>query len=67
MTDSSNHGPVMTDQQATMERLSPEQVRLTGLAVKKIQALIPHAPGNGAPIGEIEVIAESGWFEAIRD
>jgi phosphoglucomutase len=25
---------------------------------------LTHAPGNGAPIGGIKVIAESGWFAA---
>ena len=47
-----------------LERLSPEQVRLTDLAGKKIQAILTHAPGNGAPIGGIKVIAEGGWFAA---
>jgi phosphoglucomutase len=26
--------------------------------------LATHAPGNGAPIGGLKVIAESGWFAA---
>ncbi|MGZ3592498.1 MAG: alpha-D-glucose phosphate-specific phosphoglucomutase, partial [Syntrophales bacterium] len=31
---------------------------------EKIQTLLTHAPGNGAPIGGIKVIAKSGWFAA---
>ena len=26
--------------------------------------MLTHAPGNGAPIGGMKVIAESGWFAA---
>ncbi len=52
------------EQKETMERLSPEQVRFTDLAGEKIQTLLTRAPGNGAPIGGIKVIAESGWFAA---
>ena len=45
-------------------RLSPQQVRLTDLAGEKIQTVLTRAPGNGAPIGGLKVIAESGWFAA---
>jgi hypothetical protein len=31
-----------------LEKLSPEQVRLTDLGGEEIEVLIPHAPGNGA-------------------
>ena len=34
------------------------------LAGEKIRAVLDHAPGNGAPIGGVKVIAESGWFAA---
>ena len=47
-----------------LERLSPQQVRLTDLAGEKIQTILTHAPGNGAPIGGLKVISESGWFAA---
>jgi len=52
------------EQKEALERLSPEQVRFTDLAGEKIQTLLTRAPGNGAPIGGIKVIAESGWFAA---
>jgi phosphomannomutase len=47
-----------------LEKLSPQQVRLTELASEKIQTILTLAPGNGAPIGGLKVIAESGWFAA---
>jgi phosphoglucomutase len=52
------------EQKEALERLSPKQVRFTDLAGEKIESLLTHAPGNGAPIGGIKVIAESAWFAA---
>jgi phosphoglucomutase len=52
------------EQKKALERLSPEQVRFTDLAGEKIQTVLTRAPGNGAAIGGIKVIAESGWFAA---
>src|SRR5262249_1615724 len=45
--------------------LTPEDVKLAELAGEKIQAVLTRAPGNGAPIGGIKVVAENGWF-AVR-
>src|SRR5512143_1268111 len=56
--------PATPEQKEALEKLSPEQVRFTDLAGEKIQTLLTHAPGNGAPIGGIKVITESGWFAA---
>jgi phosphoglucomutase len=39
-------------------------VRSTELAGEKIQTVLTHAPGNGASIGGLKVIAENGWFAA---
>jgi len=47
-----------------LERLSAQQVRHTDLVGEKIRTILTHAPGNGAPIGGVKVIAESGWFAA---
>ncbi len=47
-----------------LERLSARQVRSAELAGEKIQAILTHAPGNGAPIGGVKVVAASGWFAA---
>jgi phosphoglucomutase len=45
-------------------KLSPQQVRGAELAGEKIQTVLTHAPGNGAAIGGLKVIAENGWFAA---
>ncbi len=45
---------------------SPEQVRCTDLAGERIQSVLSRAPGNGAPIGGLKVMAENGWFAARR-
>ena len=45
-------------------RLSPEQVRATELAGEPVRQVLTAAPGNGAPIGGVKVVAESGWFAA---
>jgi phosphoglucomutase len=52
------------EQKSMLERLSAQQIRLTDLAGEKIQTILTHAPGNGAPIGGLKVVAESGWFAA---
>jgi phosphoglucomutase len=56
--------PATPVQKSMLERLSAQQVRLTDLAGEKIRAVLTHAPGNGASIGGLKVIAESGWFAA---
>ncbi len=52
------------EQKAALARLSPEQVPATELAGEKIIAALTNAPGNGAAIGGLKVITESGWFAA---
>jgi phosphoglucomutase len=56
--------PATPEQKAMLEKLSAQQVRLTDLAGEKIRTILTHAPGNGASIGGLKVIAESGWFAA---
>jgi phosphoglucomutase len=56
--------PTTPEQKELLERLSPHQVRLTDLAGEKIRSILTNAPGNGASIGGLKVIAESGWFAA---
>jgi phosphoglucomutase len=56
--------PATPEQKELLERLSPHQLRLTDLAGEKIRTILTNAPGNGAPIGGLKVIAESGWFAA---
>jgi phosphoglucomutase len=52
------------DQKKLLAKLSPQQVTLTELAGENIKTVLTRAPGNGAPIGGLKVIAESGWFAA---
>ena len=56
--------PATTEQKKALAALSPDKVRSTDLAGEKISAVLTKAPGNGAPIGGIKVIAPSGWFAA---
>ena len=56
--------PATPEQKELLDRLSPQEVQLTDLAGEKIQTILTRAPGNGAPIGGLKVMAESGWFAA---
>ncbi len=56
--------PATPDQKAILAKLSPRQVTMTELAGETIQTVLTNAPGNGAPLGGIKVIAKSGWFAA---
>ena len=47
-----------------LKQLSPEQVESTELAGEPILDRLTAAPGNGAPIGGLKVVAEHGWFAA---
>ncbi|RJQ87933.1 MAG: alpha-D-glucose phosphate-specific phosphoglucomutase [Desulfobacteraceae bacterium] len=56
--------PATPAQKAALSKLSPEKMRLTELAGEKILAALTHAPGNGAAIGGLKVLAANGWFAA---
>jgi len=56
--------PATPEQKELLKKLSPQQVRSTDLAGERIHAILTRAPGNGAPIGGLKVVAESGWFAA---
>jgi phosphoglucomutase len=56
--------PATPEQKELLAKLSAQQVKLTELAGEKILTVLTHAPGNGAPIGGLKVVAESGWFAA---
>ncbi len=51
-------------EKAALSAISPEQLTATALAGEPIQDVLTHAPGNGAPIGGVKVVAEQGWFAA---
>ena len=52
------------DQKNRLKNLSPDQVPSKELAGEKIEAVLTKAPGNGASIGGLKVIAKNGWFAA---
>jgi phosphoglucomutase len=56
--------PASREQKAALARLSAEQVPAGDLAGEKIVATLTTAPGNGAPIGGLKVVTDSGWFAA---
>jgi phosphoglucomutase len=51
-------------QKAALAKLSPQQITADRLAGEKITATLTTAPGNGAPIGGLKVVSETGWFAA---
>jgi phosphoglucomutase len=51
-------------EKAALGGLSAEQVTAGELAGEPIVDVLTAAPGNGAPIGGLKVIAENGWFAA---
>ncbi len=56
--------PATPAQKKLLAELSPDQIAISDLAGEKIQTVLTRAPGNGAPLGGLKVIAESGWFAA---
>jgi phosphoglucomutase len=56
--------PATPVQKSRLSKLSPRQVTSTELAGEPVLQVLDRAPGNGAPIGGIKVVAASGWFAA---
>jgi phosphoglucomutase len=56
--------PATAAQKSALKKLSPDAVRAGTLAGEKILAKLVKAPGNGAEIGGLKVVAENGWFAA---
>jgi len=52
-------------QKNALKALKPDALAATELAGEPITAKLTHAPGNGAAIGGLKVVAKSGWF-AVR-
>jgi phosphoglucomutase len=57
--------PATREQKKKLQALSADKIKFTELAGEKIKAVLTRAPGNGAPIGGVKVVAENGWF-AVR-
>jgi phosphoglucomutase len=60
-----NDEPASAAQRARIKAITPADVRETTLAGDPIVQRLSKAPGNGAAIGGLKVVTESGWF-AIR-
>jgi phosphoglucomutase len=56
--------PADRAQKEKLSRLSEEAVRAGTLAGEPIVAKLTKAPGNGAAIGGLKVVAKNGWFAA---
>ena len=56
--------PASTEQKKRLSKLTPQQIRSAELAGEPIQQILTQAPGNGASIGGLKVVAASGWFAA---
>src|SRR5262245_35824737 len=56
--------PATPEQKARLQRLSPAAVTADTVAGERITAKLTTAPGNGAPIGGLKVVTDSGWFAA---
>ena len=54
--------PATPEQKATLKKLAPKDIKETTLAGEPIQSILTNAPGNGAPIGGLKVVAQNGWF-----
>lgn len=54
--------PATPEQKAILKRLSPEDVKEEMLAGEPIEAILTNAPGNGAAIGGLKIVAKNGWF-----
>ena len=57
--------PATTAQKRALKALQPEAVAANELAGEPIVAKLTKAPGNGADIGGLKIVARSGWF-AVR-
>jgi phosphoglucomutase len=56
--------PATSLQKKILKEMSPDNVVVRELAGEPVKAVLTRAPGNGAPIGGIKVVAENGWFAA---
>lgn len=57
--------PATLEQRKIIKSLSADTIHCEKLGGEKIEAILTNAPGNGAPLGGVKVIAKNGWF-AVR-
>lgn len=56
--------PATTEQKKRLSKLTPQQIKSADLAGEPITNILSTAPGNGASIGGLKVVAANGWFAA---
>jgi phosphoglucomutase len=56
--------PATAAERKQLKALTPEGIGMSELAGEKVRATLTSAPGNGAPIGGVKVVADHGWFAA---
>ena len=56
--------PATPQQKKQLAALTPQRVQASELAGEKVTGILGAAPGNGAAIGGVKVVAASGWFAA---
>jgi len=56
--------PADREQKARLAKLSAAQVAASELAGQPITQILTEAPGNGAAIGGLKVVTDTGWFAA---
>jgi phosphoglucomutase len=56
--------PANAEQKRRLASLAPDKISMTTLAGEPIKSVLSQAPGNGASIGGIKIVAENGWFAA---
>jgi phosphoglucomutase len=54
--------PADDQQRSILKKLSPDDVKEKKLGGEPIEAILTNAPGNGAAIGGLKVVARNGWF-----
>lgn len=56
--------PATREEKEKLKKLSSSSIQSKELGGEKILSILTKAPGNGASIGGIKVVAKSGWFAA---
>ena len=59
-----SEAPATAEQKKQLAALTPQHIEATELGGERIATILANAPGNGAPIGGVKVIAQNGWFAA---
>jgi len=56
--------PASAAERAALKNLTASSITAKTLGDEPIEAVLTHAPGNGAAIGGIKVVTANGWFAA---